>query len=169
VFVREFKGIIIELSTGEMVTMSLRFVADAMLGRLAKWLRILGYDTLYDPSWDDARLVRLARSEDRVLLTRDLELARRKGACIVVIRSENLAEQLRQLQGQLTVSDVALMTRCPVCNDLLESISKDQAWGQVPPYIFVTQNEFRLCPTCNRFYWRGSHWARMRALVSGWE
>ncbi len=149
--------------------MALRFVADAMLGRLAKWLRILGYDTLYNPDWDDARLVRIARAEDRILLTRDNGLARRKGACVILLEQENWSAQLQQLHRTLGLMSVAPFTRCPVCNDLLEPISKDQAWGQVPPYIFVTQQEFRLCPSCNRFYWRGSHWDEMCKLVAAWQ
>jgi hypothetical protein len=146
-----------------------RFVADAMLGRLAKWLRILGYDTLYDASWDDPYLVRIARAEDRLLLTRDVGLARRKGVCVYVVQSERLEEQLAQLHRDLFVGAAAPFSRCPVCNTPLEAVNKDQAWGQVPPYIFVTQEAFQLCPSCDRFYWRGSHWEHMVELVAGWE
>ena len=149
--------------------MELRFLADAMLGRLAKWLRILGYDTLYNPSWDDLYLVRLARAQDRILLTRDTELARRRGVRVLVLKSERLEEQVRQLHRDLGLGAVAPFSRCPVCNTPLEEISKDQAWGQVPPYVFVTQKEFRLCPSCDRFYWRGSHWEHMLELVAGWK
>jgi uncharacterized protein with PIN domain len=146
----------------------LGFVVDAMLGRLAKWLRILGYDTLYDPSWDDAYLVRLARAEDRFLLTRDLQLTRRKGVRVVWIASESLEEQLDQLHADLGVAAIAPWTRCPVCNSALVSVPKGDAWGQVPPYVFVTQEEFRLCPHCNRFYWRGTHRQHMETLVTRW-
>jgi uncharacterized protein len=149
--------------------MELRFVVDAMLGRLAKWLRILGYDTYYDPAWDDAQLVRLARAEERVLLTRDTGLARRPGVCVLLLGSEKLEAQLAQLHEDVGLTVGVPFTRCPVCNAPLEAISRDQAWGQVPPYIFVTQPEFRLCPSCNRFYWRGSHWERMGELVAHWH
>jgi uncharacterized protein len=144
----------------------LRLVADAMLGTLAKWLRILGYDTLYDASWDDAFLVRLARAEDRVLLTRDTGLARRKGARIILLESEGIEEQLAQLQQALRLRAEARLSRCPLCNMPLEAVSKDQAWGQVPPYVFATQQEFHLCPSCNRFYWRGTHWENMRKFIA---
>lgn len=146
-----------------------RFVADAMLGRLARWLRILGYDTLYDPDWSDAHLARLARAEDRILLTRDLGLARRRGLRVLVIAHEDLPSQLDQLHRALGVQAVAPLTRCPVCNEPLEDIPKDHAWGQVPPYVFCTQEWFHLCPACNRFYWRGTHWERMRALMARWS
>jgi len=145
-----------------------RFIADAMLGRLVKWLRLLGYDTLYDASWDDAQLVRLARAEDRILLTRDTALARRKGARLLFVQSEELAEQLTQLHRQIGLRALAPFSRCPVCNEPLQPLPKDRAWGQVPPYVFVTQDEFRLCPACSRFYWRGTHWAHMQELLTAW-
>jgi len=146
-----------------------RFLVDAMLGRLAKWLRILGYDTLYDPSWDDAQLVCLARAEERILLTRDLELCRRKGVRVLRIASEALEGQLGQLHEQLGVTALAPWTRCSVCNSALLSVPKDEAWGQVPPYVFVTQDAFLLCPHCNRFYWRGTHRQHMQALIARWS
>jgi len=145
-----------------------RFVADAMLGRLAKWLRILGYDTRYDPRWTDPQLVRLARAEDRVLLTRDLELARRRGVRVLLIESEQLDAQLEHLHRTLGLWAVAPLSRCPVCNEPLEEVPKDHAWGLVPPYVFCTQEWFRLCPACNRFYWRGTHHARITTLVVRW-
>jgi uncharacterized protein with PIN domain len=147
----------------------LRFLADAMLGRLAKWLRILGYDALYDPSWDDAHLVRLARAEERILLTRDLELARRKGVRVLWVESETLELQLDQLHEELRVIALAPWTRCPVCNSSLMAVLRDEAWGQVPPYVFATQAEFRLCPQCDRFYWPGTHRQHMQALVARWQ
>jgi len=146
-----------------------RFVADAMLGRLAKWLRILGYDTLYNAALDDPALVRLARAEGRILLTRDTGLAQRRGVRLVWIEREDLAGQLDQLGRELGLTAVAPFTRCPVCNALLEPTPKYRAWGQVPTYVFATQNEFRRCPSCQRFYWRGTHWERMRELLAHWE
>ena len=145
-----------------------RFVADVMLGRLAKWLRILGYDTLYDAALDDPELVRIARAQDRLLLTRDLELSRRRGVRLILVESELLEEQLAQLQRLLGLKATAPFARCPVCNEPLESMPKDRAWGQVPPYVFATQAEFRICPSCDRFYWRGTHWERMKELMTRW-
>lgn len=138
-----------------------RFVADAMLGRLVRWLRFLGYDTLYDVSWDDAYLVRLARAEDRVLLTRDRELARHSGAVIILLTSEHLNEQLAQLQHELSINrDNA--SRCPICNSLLQPISKEEAWDLVPLYAYIDNVAFSHCPSCGRYYWPGTQWWRIR-------
>lgn len=145
--------------------MPTRLVVDAMLGRLARWLRILGYDTLYDPRWDDAQLVRLARAQDRLLLTRDVQLSRHRAVHTLYVRDQDLRHQLAQLARDLGLHAIAPLARCPVCNALLEDVPRDQAWGQVPPYVFVNQPEFRLCPDCDRFYWRGTHWAGISRLL----
>lgn len=143
----------------------LRFVADSMLGTLAKWLRILGYDTAYDAQLDDNQLVRLARAEGRILLTRDTGLRKRKGLRCLFIGSEILEEQLAQVLQTFGLHVDNPFSRCPVCNTALEDVPKYEAWGQVPPFVFQTQKRFNLCPECNRFYWRGTHWQRMLEMV----
>lgn len=143
----------------------IRFLADSMLGTLAKWLRILGFDTLYFPELSDPEAVRLARAEGRVLLTRDTGLLRRKGVCALFIESEILQEQLVQVLRAFDLRLDNSFSRCPVCNTMLEHVPKYEAWGQVPPFVFQTQESFRLCPECNRFYWRGTHWQKMRAQL----
>ncbi|MGQ9682833.1 MAG: Mut7-C RNAse domain-containing protein [Anaerolineae bacterium] len=143
-----------------------RLIVDAMLGRLARWLRILGYDALYDPHWDDNELVRRARVEGRTLLTRDVALAQRRGVRAVLMASERLREQLCQVARELGPTPGEAFGRCPVCNEPLERVPRSWAWGHVPPYTFCTQDEFRLCPACNRFYWRGTHYAHMRRALA---
>ena len=138
-----------------------RFLADSMLGTLAKWLRILGYDTTYQAQLDDNQLVRLARAEGRILLTRDTGFLKRKGLRRLLIESEVLEEQLAQVLQAFGLHADNPFSRCPVCNTVLEDVPKYEAWGQVPPFVFHTQERFRLCPECNRFYWRGTHWQRM--------
>ena len=138
------------------------FLADSMLGTLAKWLRILGYDTSYDVRLDDNQLVRLARAEGRVLLTRDTGFLQRGGLQLVFIESQVLEEQLAQVIQACDLRTDNPFTRCPVCNAELEAVPKYEAWGQVPPYVFQTQEQFSLCPQCNQFYWRGTHWQHMR-------
>lgn len=132
-----------------------------MLGRLATWLRLLGYDTLYFADASDAELARRARVEQRVLLTRDVELTRRRGVRAILIESEQVEEQVRQVFHMLHLTAREAFSRCAVCNCVLEDISKDDARGKVPPYVFHTQDRFRQCPQCARVYWRGTHWARI--------
>lgn len=141
------------------------FVADAMLGRLAKWLRLMGYDTLYQAAADDQDLVRLARAEGRMLLTRDRELASRKGLRSVAIESDRLEEQLGQLLRDLEMDSENLPPRCPLCNTALEVISRSEAKARVPAHVYSTQEEFTRCPSCDKIYWRGTHWQRVRELM----
>jgi len=142
----------------------MKFVADAMLGRLAKWLRILGHDTAYFPNLEDQELVRLARAEDRVLLTRDTELTRRRGLRSLLVESDRLEEQLGQLLRDLSL-DMDSPARCARCNALLEAIDRAAAKGRVPPYVYRRHSEFTLCPACDKVYWRGTHWQRMRERI----
>ena len=160
--------------------MIIAFVVDGMLGTLAKWLRLLGYDTLFDPALDDHRLVRLARAGDRVLLTRDRELARRRGVRHLLIASESLEEQIRQVWAELGLEPFAQAggarsetfahrrgraPRCPVCNEVLQAIDVEAARPRVPPYVAETQQAFCLCPACRRIYWRGTHWQHMQQFL----
>jgi uncharacterized protein with PIN domain len=132
-----------------------------MLGTLAKWLRILGYDTLFDPALDDHQLVRLARAEDRVLLTRDRELARRRGVHVLLIASQRLDDQVRQVLGDLQLESNQAFSRCPICNELLQPMDRETARSRVPVYVARTQKDFHYCPVCQRIYWRGTHWLQM--------
>ena len=139
----------------------MKFLADNMLGRLATWLRLLGYDTAYLPEADDPALARIARAEDRVLLTRDVELTRRRGVRFVLIESEKIEEQLRQVFHALGLTARQAFSRCAECNTPLDAATKETVRDAVPPYVFQTQERFLRCPHCQRVYWRGTHWARM--------
>jgi len=143
----------------------MKLVADAMLGRLAKWLRILGHDTIYSAQLQDQELVRLARAEDRLLLTRDRELTKRKGLRSLLIESDRLDEQLGQLLRDLALDVESPSPRCARCNTTLEALERKEAKGRVPPYVFRRHKEFTLCPRCDRVYWRGTHWQRMRERI----
>jgi uncharacterized protein with PIN domain len=139
----------------------MRFIADAMLGTLAKWLRILGYDTQFDPNLDDDQLVRQARAQDRVLLTRDRELARRRGLDVLLVTSEHLDAQIVQVLTELDLEPNRSFSRCPVCNETLVEIDREKALSRVPAYVARTHETFKSCPACQRIYWRGTHWQRM--------
>ncbi len=142
----------------------MRLVADAMLGRLAKWLRVLGYDTLY---WrgDDAGLVRLALAEDRLLLTRDTRLpSRLPPGRTLLIESDHYEEQLHQVAGRLGVP-LQVGHRCLRCNQPLEPAAKAEVRGQVPEFVWDRHDRFARCPRCRRIYWEGTHYARMLATL----
>jgi uncharacterized protein with PIN domain len=131
-----------------------------MLGRLARWLRILGHDVLYFRAIEDADLVEIARKEGRVLLTRDTRLVQRRAARnAILIESSILEEQLRQLVRWDGAGLLApgLCRRCLVCNEATAPVEKVSVRGRVPPYVFRTQVRFRECPACRRIYWKASH------------
>ena len=144
----------------------MKLLADAMLGRLARWLRILGYDTTYLADTDDYTVMRVARAEGRLLLTRDRALAARIGLGALLITGETLEDQLRQVLSTLGPASAKPFTRCPICNTPLEPVDREMARAWVPPYVYQTQSQFYHCPDCNRFYWPGTHWQQMRALLS---
>jgi uncharacterized protein with PIN domain len=136
-------------------------LADGMLGRLAKWLRLLGYDTEYDNKASDLELARRARSEGRILLTRDRELAARRGLRTILIESQVLEEQVRQVEEELGPPPDSALTRCSVCNVVLTPAEREEVSDKVPPYVLRTQEEFRVCSSCGRVYWPGSHLAQI--------
>jgi uncharacterized protein len=147
----------------------MKFLADNMLGRLATWLRLLGYDTVSLPEADDAELARVARAEDRVLLTRDVELTRRRGIRPLLIESDRVEEQLRQVFRATGLTGQDAFSRCARCNTPLDRASKATVRGRVPPFVFQTQERFFCCPNCRRVYWRGTHWARIVAQIEDIE
>lgn len=133
-----------------------------MLGKLAWWLRLLGYDVLYSPKMDDAELAQVARIENRVLLTRDTQLVKRRGLRFVLVESDQPERQIRQLVHQLDLDTRSQeFSRCLVCNSPLFDVAAETIAHEVPPYVRATQTRFRRCPNCSRIYWRGTHWERM--------
>jgi uncharacterized protein with PIN domain len=147
-------------------TAEVRLLADAMLGKLAKWLRLLGYDTTYDPAWDDATIVRLARAEGRVILTRDRALSERRGVQALLLASDELQQQMAQILQALHLPTDRAGSRCSVCNAELEPVARRDVRDRVPPHVWKTQEVFHHCPRCDRIYWRGGHWARMQPVLS---
>ena len=135
------------------------FIVDAMLGRLAKSLRTLGYDTSSRPDIDDEALTRAALREGRVLLTRDREVAATSlPVRVVLITSDHLAEQLVQTVRELDLTPgPELFTRCLICNVPVEDVPRPAVEGLVPTYVFETQERFARCPSCERVYWAATH------------
>ena len=146
----------------------MRFIADRNLGKLVKELRKLGYDTVYYRSDDLYGLMCIARQEDRTILTRNTRLRPRRPEDKVVRIIEDVPrEQLRQLikEGLLSLDRDRLLSRCLLCNDLLERIAHEEAQGRVPDYTFHQQEDFFRCPRCERIYWKGSHHENMERSI----
>lgn len=139
---------------------AVRLIADSMLGTLAKTLRMLGFDVAYDPFVEDRELVERARDEGRVLLTRDTGVTGRRNLprCVFIV-SDHLREQLDQVARELGLRfhRSAALTRCMVCNERLVRAPKESVRGEVPPYVYQTQEVFVRCQGCGRIYWRGTH------------
>jgi hypothetical protein len=145
----------------------MRFIADSMLGRLARWLRLLGYDTLYYPQIEDRLLLKIAREDNRILLTRDTRLVKVRGLQhFLLLEENNPFEQLRNviMTFQLKLNDksgsaegAAILSRCAVCNASLNNIPKEEVKGFVPQYVYQTSDIFRQCSKCGKLYWKGTH------------
>jgi uncharacterized protein len=144
-----------------------RFITDAMLGRLARWLRTLGYDTAYDDAIPDGELVRRAFKDGRHILTRDRRLFdewRIEGGR--VIEAERPLEQLSEVVAAFDLPrPTRLFTRCRVCNALVQRVERSAVAGRVPPRVWERESEFAECPSCGRVYWEGSHAQRMRSVL----
>ena len=136
-----------------------RFIVDVMLGRLAKWLRIAGFDVLYSNRYTDDELMALSRHEGRVLLSRDTRLlVRRRVKQFVFLESEKVQDQIRQVfKVTRTASLPAILTRCLSCNEVLDEVPRNAVEELVPPYVFKTQIHFKSCPQCKKIYWPGTH------------
>jgi hypothetical protein len=146
----------------------MKFIADRMLGKLAKELRMLGYDTVYYRGEDAYLLITLGREEGRVILTRSTKLtAKRPEDRIVRIMGDKPAFQLRELIQRRIISldEEPLFSRCLACNILLDEMPREEAEGKVPDFIFYQQKEFFRCPQCSRIYWQGSHQDHMKRKI----
>ncbi len=143
-----------------------RYLADAMLGRLARWLRALGYDTAYSQG-EDGDLLRQARDEGRLLLTRDRLLARRAREQGLLVPQAPPLEQLRfVLTARPPAHPPRPFSRCLLCNLPLEELDPGLVRLRVPEVVARTHSRFLRCPGCLRIYWAGSHWARMRQALA---
>jgi uncharacterized protein with PIN domain len=140
------------------------FIVDGMLGSLARWLRIAGYDSTYFRDLDDDLLLDETRESFRILLTRDRELylrSRKLGLRSIYIESEDVKTQLSHLKTELDVEMSATNSRCPRCNGLLKETQKADVRDLVPDESFNAFDEFWVCGDCSRAYWKGSHWEKI--------
>ena len=145
----------------------MRFAADRMLGKLAKWLRILGYDTLYSRTLSGDRFLSLA-DEGRILLTRNTRLVGKIAPDrLVFVEADDPQMQLQDLICILGLKPDPdrFFGRCTVCNGLLEAVVPENVLGKVPDFIWTSHTRFSECRSCGRIYWPGSHLARSRRKI----
>jgi len=143
------------------------FAVEKTLGKLVKWLRILGFDTLYEQDFPNSCIFDLADSR-RILLTRTHSVGKQKSSPnLIFITSDNIFEQLKQVIKTLALekTDIRPFSRCLRCNRAIEAIDKESVRYRVPDYIWETQNSFRFCPKCRKIYWPGSHTQRSMRLI----
>jgi uncharacterized protein len=145
----------------------IRFVADAHLGGLARLLRMAGFDTLYDNHIDDREIEVISAEQQRIVLTRDRELLKRRGVthgCYV--RTLHPEQQLQEIVGRLDLAgSFRPFTLCLHCNAPLHAVPKEQVAHQLPPKVRALFDDFVTCGSCRGVFWKGSHWRRMRALL----
>jgi uncharacterized protein with PIN domain len=149
------------------MTEALKFIVDCNVGKLVKWLRLMGYDTWFFNGSDDSQLVAIAQDEGRVILSRDTQIMKRRLITsgqlkAVLIDSDEPERQIHQVIDALGLnSQFRPFTLCLECNQPLLERDKEEVKDLVPPYVFKTQSQFMQCPTCKRIYWRGTHWRAM--------
>ncbi len=139
-----------------------RFICDFMLGRLAKWMRLLGLDTLYYNNPGDPSILHRALKEGRTILSRSKEFMRYENS--ILIESENLDEQLEQIKEIIEISNP--FSRCPLCNTPLLAVNKEKIKEEVPEYIYETHDKFKRCPDCGRIYWKGTHYKEITRKIN---
>jgi len=134
-----------------------------MLGRLAKWMRLLGLDTSYYRNTNGKTIIYHSRKEGRIILTRSKNLAD-KYDDLILIESEYLMDQLKQITKSVKIKTP--FVRCPVCNIKTETVKKEEIKNGVPPYVFETHKDFKRCPECGRVFWKGTHYKRIKKVIN---
>ncbi|OGC82743.1 MAG: hypothetical protein A2W07_00680 [candidate division Zixibacteria bacterium RBG_16_43_9] len=148
----------------------MKFICDDNLGKLAKWLRTLGYDTLFSREIEDTELVSTALKEERIILSRDQQLKRFKSAekKLFLLSSNQPLDQLKEVlkKFNLKPEEKNHFTRCLVCNQVLVPVSKKEVENKVPPFVFKTQEKFFYCSKCDKLFWAGTHVKNLKKKIS---
>ena len=145
-----------------------RFVVDINVGKLAKWLRVMGYDTLLFTDQDDGKMITLALQQQRIILTKDKQIIKRRLITsgklkAILVEGDNPKVQLQQVASALNLKyQCKPFSLCLECNQYLNQIDIDKVTDLVPPYVYKTQNHYMECPKCHRIYWQGTHWLAMK-------
>ena len=147
--------------------MEIKFIVDINAGKLAKWLRIMGYDALLFNDEDDGKMIKIALNENRIILTKDSQIMKRRLITSGKLKAILIEEDKPKIQLQQIVSALDLdyqfrpFSICLECNQKLIERHKDEIGSLVPPHVLKTQSYFMQCPSCHRIFWRGTHWQAM--------
>lgn len=149
----------------------MEFIVDGMLGKLARWLRMLGYDTKYFNNMDDDGILGLASKEGRIILTRDYQFFKRAnihGVRAILVEGKTHAERLAELSRLLNVRlEINISeSRCPKCNTRIRYANKEEIKDRVPESTYNLYDEFWACPGCGQVYWKGSHWRKINSTLN---
>ncbi len=137
-----------------------KFAADRMLARLARWLRLLGADTTFDESIDGAAMLKIARAERRIMLTRDKRL--KTAPDVLYLDSNDFREQLREILARYPFDVIRnALSRCSRCNTPLIEVDREVVRRRVPPFVYAANEKFSECPQCAQVYWGGTHRERI--------
>ncbi len=148
----------------------MRFLLDGMLGKLSRWLRMMGHDTKYSTVLSDSELLDAAKKENRILLTRDFALYQQgasKGIKTYYVEGETEPKRLSELAARFGIPlDVDMnLSRCPKCNTALTSVPKKEIAAKVEKNTFLHYDEFWQCPKCRAVYWQGAHWTKIGSIL----
>jgi len=145
----------------------MKFILTKELGRLVKWLRILGFDTEYFNTDNPSSLIIQALRDERTILTRNQHLPQAKGLKILLIKNEKIQKQVAEVLKILEIkpNSETMFSRCILCNEELTQIAKEKVKDKVPEYVFKTQEHFITCPKCQRIYWQGTHWGNVQKTL----
>ncbi len=147
-----------------------KVLCDQMLGSLAKWLRLLGVDTLFiADSIEDDELVNIALGEKRILITRDKELlvrAEKKVIPTIPIQSTDLTNQIETVLEIISIDENRFFSRCTICNALVKKVDKKSVKPNIPDKVFLNKDLFWYCSSCNKYYWKGSHYDKILDTIS---
>jgi uncharacterized protein len=144
-----------------------KFVVDIHIGKLARYMRLLGFDTEYRYNYSDEEIVDISKSEKRTILTRDRDLLKRNDVTHGYwLRNESFEEQLKEVIKRFDLeNEISEFSRCLVCNTALEKIEKEKIRFGVPQKVIDRKTDFSYCPACDKVYWKGRHYERMRELI----
>jgi len=144
----------------------IKFLADVHLAKVAKYLRLLGFDTLYFANIEDNKIIEIAKKENRVVLTKDKILCKRLKDSCYLVKEKKPISQIKEIAKKFDLKKRAKpFSRCIKDNEILVKIEKEKIINRLPPKVKKFYNEFKICPKCNRIYWLGSHYEKMKRFI----